>query len=215
MASKKRTRVSRRAVQWRRERVLELRLAGLSPANIAEKLRKEGQFKHTTGDTVLNDIKALEERSKLERIEPEAIVKEIFQTSRDSMTVVSKAAHRRFMEISEEIGRVQEMIAEVDRLLQEPTQSANSRGQLMAEHDRLVSRASKLRRQARDETRVIVSMNKTLMNMPKKLGLILEREDVGLYDDMKETMIEAIKNEPDPDRRKELIEAAELLGGIA
>jgi len=206
--------MSRRAVEERRGRVLELRLGGLSPANIAEELRKEEAFKHTTENTVWSDIKALKKRAKLEEVGPESIVNETLQKLRDSYSVISKPAHRRLKEVSDGIVRVQELIAEVDELLQDPEQSVNSRGELIIQHEVLVSLAGKLRAQARDETRVIISINRTLTDMPKKLGLIYEKKEVGVHDITKEKMIEAIKNAPSSERRRELIRAAELFGGI-
>lgn len=213
-ARKRRHRISRRAVEQRRDRVRELRLAGLSPANIAEELRKEELFKHTTEDMVWNDIKALEKRAELEEIAPESIVKEIVQKCRDSYNVISKAAHQRFKEINDRIAGVQELIAEVDELLQDPQQSVNSRGQLITQYDRLISLASKLRKEARAETRIILSINKTMIDLPRKLGLLSERKEVGEYDDMAETIIKAAQDEPDRERRKKIIEAVELLAGI-
>lgn len=214
MARKKRNHISRRAVEERRDRVLELRLAGLTPADIAEVLRKEELFKHTTQDTVWNDIKAVKKRAELEEIESEPIVKAIFQKSRDSNNVIGQAAHMSLKEINHRIAQVQEQIADVVEQLQDPLQPLNSRGQLIIQHDRLVSLAGKLRAQARDETRVIISINKTLTDMPRKLGLIYEKKEVGVHDITKEKMIQAIKNEKDPERKEELIRAAELFAGI-
>jgi len=214
MATKKSNHMSRRAVEERRHRVLELRLAGLSPANIAEELRKEEPFKHTTQDTVWNDIGALEKRARLEEIESEPIVKDMFQKLRDSHSVISKPAHRRLVEVSDRIVRVQELIADVDEQLRDPGQPLNRRGELVYRRDRLVRLASKLRREARDETRVIISINRTLADMPRKLGLIIDKAQIGFHDQTKEAMIEAIKNAPTPEKRKELIRAAELFEGI-
>jgi len=212
MARKKRNHMSRRAVEERRGRVLELRLGGLSRADIAEELRKEEPFKHTTEDTVRSDIGALEKRARLEEIESEPIVKGMFQKLRDSHSVISKPAHRRFVEINAQIARVQGQIADVVEQLQAPDQSVNSRAALIIQCDRLVSLGSKLRAQARDETRVIISINRTLTDMPKKLGLIIDKAQIGFHDQTKEAMIEAIKNAPTPEARKELIRAAELFG---
>jgi len=212
MATKKSNPISRRAVEERRGRVLELRLGGLSPANIAEELRKEGPFKHTTQDTVRNDIKTLMKRSKLEEIESEPIVKDMFQKCRDSISVISRTAHRRLREVSDGIARVQELIADVDEQLRDPGQPLNRRGELVYRRDRLVRLASKLRRDARDETRVIISINRTLLSTPKKLGLIIDKAQIGFHDQTKEAMIEAIENAPTPEARKELIKAAELFG---
>jgi len=113
----KRKYVSKRAVEWRRKRVLELRLAGFSPAAIAAELRKEKGFEHMTDRHVWSDIYALEKRGELAEIEGEVIVKEILQSCRDSIYVVSRAAHRRLEEINRQIARVQEEIADVDRQL--------------------------------------------------------------------------------------------------
>jgi len=57
-------------------------------------------------------------------------------------------------------------------------------------------------------------LKRSLLNMPKKLGLIYEKKEVGVHDITKEKMIEAIKNEPDSERRRELIRATELFAGI-
>lgn len=214
MARKKRNRTSRRAVSQRRGRVLELRLGGLSPADIAEELRKEEPFKHTTEDTVWNDVKALKKRATLEEVGPESIVNETLQKLRDSHSVISQPAHRRLKEVSDRIVRVQELIAEVDEQLQAPDQPLNSRGELIIQHEVLVSLAGKLRAQARDETRVILSINRTLADVPKKLGLIPDRTEIGVKDATKQMMIEAMKNAPTPEKRRELIRAAELFGGI-
>jgi len=212
--ARKRHRISRRAVQQRRQRVVELRLAGLSPANIAEELRKKEVFKHTTEDTVWNDIKALNKRAKQERIESEAIAKDIYQKLRVSNNVVSEAAHRRLNEVSGGIVRVQELIAEVDELLQDPEQSVNSRGQLMAQYDQLVSLASKLRREARAEMELILSINETMIRIPRNLGLLSERKEVDEYDDAAETIAKAIEDAPDPERKKEIIKAAKTLADV-
>jgi len=204
--------ISKKVVEWRRKRVLELRLAGLSPAAIAAELRKEKMFEHTTEHHVWSDIYALEKRAKLDEIEGEVIVREIFQSCRDSIYVVSRAGHRRLEEINQRIARVQEEIADVDEQLRDPGQPLNRRGELIIECDRLVSLAGKLRAQARDETRVILSINRTLADMPRKLGLIYDKTEIGFHDQTKEAMIEAIENAPTPEARKELIKAAELFG---
>ena len=57
-------------------------------------------------------------------------------------------------------------------------------------------------------------LKRSLLNMPKKSGLIYEKKEVGVHDITKEKMIEAIKNEKDPLKKRELIEAVGLLGGI-
>jgi|GEM_PF-1158584 len=206
--------ISNKVVEWRRKRVLELRLAGFSPAAIAAELRKEKMFEHTTEHHVWSDIYALEKRAELAEIEGEVIVREIFQSCRDSIYVVSRAGHRRLEEINQRIARVQEEIADVDEQLRDPGQPLNRRGELVYRRDRLVRLASKLRREARDETRVILSINRTLLNMPKKLGLIYEKKEVGVQDISKERMIEVIKNEKDPERKEKLIQAIELFAGI-
>jgi len=59
-----------------------------------------------------------------------------------------------------------------------------------------------------------MSINRTLADVPKKLGLIYEKKEVGVHDITKEKMIEAIKNAPTPEKRRDLIRAAELFGGI-
>ena len=118
------------------------------------------------------------------------------------------------MEINAQIARVQGQIADVVEQLQDPEQSVNSRGELIIQCDRLVSLAGKLRAQARDETRVIISINRTLADMPKKLGLIYDKTEVGVHDRTKEAIIEVLKNEKDPVKKRGLIEAIELFGGI-
>lgn len=158
---------------------------------------------------------ARKKRAKLEEVGPESIVQEIFQSCRDSHSVISKLAHRRLVDVSDRIVRVQALIAEVDELLQDPDQSVDSRGELIIQHEVLVSTAGKLRREGRDETRVILSINRTLLNMPKKLGLIPDRTEIGVKDVTKQMMIEAIKNAPTPEERRELIQAAELFEGIS
>lgn len=210
----KRRYVSKRVVECRRRRVLELRLAGLSPPAIAAELRKERVFEHTIERQVWSDIHTLNTRAELEQIEPGSIGKDTFQRFRDSTNVISQAAHKRFVQINDEIARVGEEIAGVDEQLQEPGLPLSSRGELVLKRNRLVRLASKLRSEARDETRIIISINKALVGMPRKLGFIPERQEVGMYDDTTERMIEAIENQPDPERRKRLIEAAELLAGI-
>ena len=57
-------------------------------------------------------------------------------------------------------------------------------------------------------------LKRSLLNMPKKLGLIYEKKEVGVHDRTKEAMIEVIKNEQDRERREELIRAAGLFARI-
>ena len=57
-------------------------------------------------------------------------------------------------------------------------------------------------------------LKRSLLSMPKKLGLIYEKKEVGVHDITKEKMIEAIKNEKDPERKEKLIQAIELFAGI-
>ena len=202
--------ISKKVVEWRRKRVLELRLAGLSPAAIAAELRKEKMFEHTTEHHVWSDIYALEKGAKLDEIEGEVIVREIFQSCRDSIYVVSRPGHRRLEEINQRIARVQEEIADVDEQLRDPGQPLNRRGELIYQRDRLVRLASKLRSEARAETRVIISINRTLADVPKKLGLIIDKAQVGYRDETMEAMLKAIENAPTSEARKELIRALEL-----
>ena len=157
---------------------------------------------------------ARKKRAKLEEVGPESIVNETLQKLRDSHSVVSKPAHRRFVEINAQIARVQGQIADVVEQLQAPDQPLNSRGELVTQHEVLVSLAGKLRAQARDETRVIISINRTLTDMPRKLGLIYDKTEVGVHDRTKEAIIEVLKNEKDPVKKRGLIEAIELFGGI-
>jgi len=153
---------------------------------------------------------ATKKRGKLEEVGPESIVNETLQKLRDSHSVISKRAHRRLREVSDGIVRVQELIAEVDEQLRDPGQPLNRRGELIYQRDRLVRLASKLRSEARAETRVIISINRTLADMPKKLGLIIDKAQVGYRDETKEAMLKAIENAPTSEARKELIRALEL-----
>jgi len=153
---------------------------------------------------------ARKKRAKLEEVGPESIVNETLQKLRDSHSVISKPAHRRLKEVSDRIVRVQGQIADVVEQLQAPEQALNSRGELIIQCDRLVSLGSKLRSEARAETRVIIAINRTLADVPKKLGLIYDEGEVGVHDRTKEAMIEAIENAPTPEARKELIRALEL-----
>ncbi|MGB5932967.1 MAG: hypothetical protein WBH57_07865 [Anaerolineae bacterium] len=157
---------------------------------------------------------ATKKRAKLEEVGPESIVNETLQKLRDSHSVISKPAHRRLKEVSDRIVRVQELIAEVDEQLWDPGQPLNSRGELIIQHEVLVSLAGKLRAQARDETRVIISINRTLTDMPNKLGLIYEKTEVGVHDITREKILEAIRDEKDPERKERLIQSVELWAGI-
>jgi len=49
---------------------------------------------------------------------------------------------------------------------------------------------------------------------PRNWDLSMRRKEVGVHDITKEKMIEAIKNEKDPERKEELIRAAELFARI-
>jgi len=178
---KKRHRISRKAVEQRRQQVLELRLAGLSPANIAQELRKADIFKHTTVDTVWNDLNALRKRANLERVEPGRIMRETYQKSRDSTALLAKAAHRRFKEIGDQIARTQELIAKVNQALESPEPHQDWEELISRRHE-LIELASQLRGEARKETRLIISINQTRTGMPRKLGLVLDREKVRPYD---------------------------------
>ena len=214
MVRKKRHRISRGAVKQRRDRVLELRLAGLSAANIAEELRKKEVFKHTTEDTVWNDIKALKKMAKLEEIEYQPKVKEVFWRSYHSYCAIHTAALRTFKEIDDRIARVQEAMAEIDEHFGDPQLSVDSVVQLITQYDNLLSLAGKLRKQERDQTRVIMSIDQTLLDMPRKLGLVLERREVGADDAVVETIAKAVEDEPDLERKKEIIKAAKTLADV-
>jgi len=179
---KKRHRLSGQAVEERRHQVLELSLAGLSPANIAEELRNADLFKHTTVDTVWNDLKALRKRAELEPVERGHIVREAYQKSRDSTALLAKAAHRRFKEIGDQIARTQEHLARVDAAMESP-EPRQDRDELISRRHELIELASQLRGEARKETRLIISINQTRTAMPRKLGLDLDRKDVRVYDD--------------------------------
>ena len=177
---KKRHRISTRAVEERRQRVLELRLAGLSPANIAQELGKSDVFKHTSVDTIWNDLNTLRKRTKLEWVEPEPIIKEAYQNSRDSTALLAKAAHRRFKQIGDQIARTQELIAKVDEALESP-EPHQDREELISRRHEEIELASQLRGEARKETRLIISINQTQTGMPGKLGLVLHRKEVEPY----------------------------------
>lgn len=210
---KKRHRISRKAVEERRERVLELRLAGLSPATIAQELHNAEVFKHTTVDTVWNDLNALRKRAELEPVEPEPIVKEAYQKSRDSTALLAKAAHRRFKETTDQIARTLELIAKVDEALESPEPHQDWEELISRRHE-LIELARQLRDEARKETRLIISINQTRTGMPGKLGLVLDWKEVGPSDGDISTqkLKDMIENEPDPDRQKELLEAMKLIG---
>lgn len=212
---KKRHRISRKAVEERRQRVLELRLAGLSPVNIAQELRKADLFKHTTADTVTNDLKALRKRAELERVEPRPIMRDAYQKSRDSTALLAKAAHLRFKQTGDQIARTQELIAKVDEAIESPEPHQDLEALISRRHE-LIELASQRRDEARKETRLILSINQTRTGMPGKLGLVLDREELGAYggDRYKQEFIDMIKNEPDPDRKEQLIRAMELFAGI-
>jgi len=212
---KKRQRISRKAVEQRRQQVLELRLAGLSPANIAQELGKSDVFKHTTVDTVWNDLNALRKRAELEWVEPGPIIKEAYQKSRDSTALLAKAAHRRFKGIGDQIARTQERIARVDQDLESP-EPHQDREELISRRHELIELASQLRGEARKETRLILSINQTQTRMPGKLGLVLRSKEVGPDDGniSRQELIDVINNEPDPDRKKQLIQALSLLAGV-
>ncbi len=207
-----RHRISRKALEERRERVLELRLAGLSPATIAQELHKADIFKHTTVDTVWNDLNALRKRAELEPVELEPIVKEAYQKSRDSTALLAKAAHRRFKEITDQIARTQELIAKVDEALESPEPHEDWE-ELVSRRHELIELARQLRDEARKETRLIISINQTRTGMPGKLGVVLESKDVGPNDEHITTqkLKDMFKNEPDPDKQRELLDALELI----
>lgn len=177
---KKRHRIWTKAVEERRQQVLELRLAGLSPANIVQELGKSDVFKHTTVDTVWNDLKALRKRAILERVEPRRIMREAYQKSRNSTALLAKAAHLRFKEIGDQIARTQELIAKVDEDLESP-EPHQDREELISRRHEEIELASQLRGEARKETRLIISINKTQTGMPGKLGLVLHRKEVEPY----------------------------------
>jgi len=208
----KRHRISRKAVEERREQVLELRLAGLSPANIAQELGKSDVFKHTTVDTVWNDLNALRKRAELEWVEPGPIIKEAYQNSRDSTALLAKAAHRRFKQIGDQIAQTQERIARVDEDLESP-EPHKDREELISRRHALIELASQLRGEARKETRLIISINQTQTGMPGKLGLVLRRKEVGPDDGdtSNEWLKDVIDNEPDRDKKFELLRAMKLL----
>ena len=211
---RKRHGISRRAAQQRRQRVVELRLAGLSPANIAEELRKKEAFKHTTQDTVRNDIKALKKMAKLEEIEYQPKVKEVFWRSYHSYRAIHRAAHRTFKEIDDRIARGQEAMADIDEHFGDPQLSVDSIVQLITQYDNLLSFSRKLRKQERDQARAIMSINQTLLDLPRKVGLVLERREVGEYDDVAETIAKAVEDAPDLERKKEIIKAAKTLADV-
>lgn len=213
--TKKRRRISRKAVEERRQQVLELRLAGLSPANIAQELRKADVFKHTTVDTVTNDLKALRKSDELERVEPRPIMREAYQKSRDSTALLAKAAHLGFKQLGDQITQTQELIAKVNQAIESPEPHQDWEELISRRHE-LIELASQLRDEARKETRLIISVNQTRAGMPRKLGLVLDREELGAYggDTLRQQMIDRIENAPDSDTRRQLIKAVELLGGI-
>lgn len=181
--TKKRHRLSGKAVEQRRQQVLELRLAGLSPANIAEELRKSDVFQHTTVDTVWNDLNALRKRIELEPVERARIVREAYQNSRDSTALLAKAAHRRFKQLGDQIAQTRELIAKVNQAIQSP-EPHQDRDELISRRHELIELASQLRGEARKETRLIISINQTRTGMPGKLGLALDSKEVGVYEDI-------------------------------
>jgi len=209
--TKKRHRLSGKAVEQRRQQVLELRLAGLSPANIAEELRNADVFRHTTVDTVWNDLKALGKRAELEWVEPGPIIKDAYQNSRDSTALLAKAAHRRFKAIGDQIAQTQERIARVDQDLESPEPHQDPEELISRRHE-LIELASQLRGEARKETRLIISINKTQTGMPGKLGLVLRRKEIGPDDgSISHEKLMAIINNVPPDRQEQLIRALELI----
>jgi len=214
MARKKRNYLSRDAVKQRRDRVLELRLAGLSPSAIAGELGKEDVFKHTTVATIRNDIRALKKSAKLAEIEYQPMVKEILRSSVDSYYAILRPTHRRFLETSDGFDRLQELLAEIDEQLGDPELSHNRAVELITQYERLLSLAPKIAKQARDQTRVTLSIIRALIDMPGKLGLVLESKEVGAHQAAREAMRKAIEDERDPERKKRLIEAEERLADL-
>lgn len=177
---KKRHRLSGQAVEQRRQQVLELRLAGLSPGSIAQELRKAAIFTHTTVDCVWNDLKFLRRNAELEPFSRGRILKEAYQKCRDSTALLAREAHRRFKEIGEQITQTQELIAKVNQAIESP-EPHHDWEELISRRNELVELASQLRGEARKETRLIISINQTRTAMPGKLGLLVKCSEVPWY----------------------------------
>lgn len=206
------SRTGRKAVGQRRGRVLELRLAGYSFSQIVEKLQKEPQFKHTTDITVTNDYNWLNKHAREELVEPDTIIRDVYQDVRNSNRVIVKDSHKKLEEINEEIRDVQCEIEVVENELSFVPQSDQERREgLEGERKNLHKLLVQLRSELRDEKRLAVLVGESYADLPKKLGIVSEKHEVGVTDVTTQKLMKAIEDEPDPTKQKELIHAFETI----
>lgn len=202
--------LTRAALQQRRARVLEMRLAGIPPFTIAEELRKIPMFAGTKPGTVWNDITWWERQGQVTSVAPEVITPDIYFNARLAINIQAEKASRRFLVFQDQFD---ELAAELRVISEEYlTADGDRREAITARKETIDGDLAGLQTKAIRETRLILSIIETLTDIPKKLGLIIDKAQVGFYDETKQAMIEAIKNAPTAEARKELIRAAELFG---
>jgi len=199
-------------LEQRRNRVFELRLAGFGPAAIADELRKIPEFANTGPDTVWNDIRWWEKRGELVQIDPETITRGTYLDAQAALLVQGQHASRRFLVYNDEFDV---LAVELKTLTEEYPDAAKKRKTAITKRRTAVNgELAGLQNRVIREARLILSIVESLTDIPKKLGLIPDRTEVGVHDITKEKMIEAIENAPTSEKRKELIRAAELYGGV-
>lgn len=214
MAKKSRT-ISRSAVAQRRGRVLELRLTGYPLPQIVEKLQEDPQFKHTTNNTVTNDYNWLNKHASEELVEPNTIIRGVYQDVRNSNRTIVKDSHRKLEEINKEIRNAQCEIEVIDNELSSvPRDDQERRESLEGKRKSLHKLLVSLRSELRDEKRLALLVGESYADLPKKLGIVSEKHDVDVTDLNEQKLVKAIEDEKDPEEQKRLLRMYRTLAKI-
>jgi len=200
--------VTKPALRRRRARVLEMHLAGIPPSAIAEELRKTPTFAGTNRTTVWNDIVWWEKQGEIVSVVPEVVTPDIYFDARAAIGIQARKASRRFLVFQD---RFDGLVAELEAIDEEHRDADEERRTEIAERREAVEgELGTLQIKIARETRIILSIVETLTDIPRKLGLIIDKAQIGYRDETMEAMLKAIEDAPTSEARKELIRALEL-----
>jgi len=183
-----------------------MRLAGISPTTIAEDLCKDPVFSRTTPKTVWNDILWWERQGQITTLDPEEVTPDIYFDARRTIDVQKMKAYKRFLVFHDQFD---ELSAEL-RTIGEEDADEDRRPTIEERQEAIKGELATLQRQIVRETDLILSIAETLTDIPKKLGLIIDRKELGVYG-TSEVIMKAIEKENDAKKQKEAIKAFEII----
>jgi len=206
--AQKRYHITKPALQQRRARVLEMHLAGIPPFVIARELRKTPVFENTKPGTVWNDISWWERQGEVVSVVPEVVTPDIYFDARIAIGVQARKTSGRFLIFQDQFD---ELVRELEALDEELLGADEERRTEIVDRRQVIAGdMGTLQVKITREARLILSIVETLTDIPRKLGLIIDRKEVGVYG-TSEVVRKAIEKVKDARKHEEAIRALELV----